>query len=637
MPARMALASSLSSKPVPPRSRKVSTTGVEAHQSKLDFFCKLGYGKQDICKVLENLGQEALEDDVLKELIRMGSKPQALQNQAQPSPLKLVARGSCSTSPGSKWLGEDDSDSSDHLRPIVIDGSNVAMSHGNKEVFSCWGIQLAVDWFRERGHTYIKVFVPLWRKEPPRQDSPIADQHILEELEKQSILVYTPSRKVKGKRVVCYDDRYIVKVAYEKDGVIVSNDHYRDLQNENPEWKWFIEQRLLMYSFVSNRFMPPDDPLGRHGPTLSNFLSKKPVLPEPKWQPCPYGKKCTYGNKCKFYHPERPQQAQLSVADELRAKIGVPFSLGKEEEKRNCPPYRTGGDPTPPDACTETLPEASGCAGASCYPGWSQGSCPGQPPGTWAGGPGSDLGLDQRLLQTELPRDQVLLEKMSGLSIGDGTYSYNRFIHTSQDREVTDSPHRCGDLRHNPYPLHQPHSLDHSCPPGGSFQQRVLPPARGGMCPDLSWPQESHGMPGMGQRSHYVPGGAQHKQALETQHRVLPPSAALHPHPDPLHLYSEQRPQQQHCFPSRPPGQPFLLDSSNGLGFFQKALAYPDASYSDYWPTPAARPPSAQQANVHRELCSLFPYGEVNRIMALYPDIKDVASLTLLIQRHRNL
>lgn len=47
-------------------------------------------------------------------------------------------------------------------------------SHGNKEIFSCWGIQLAVDWFRQRGHTYIKVFVPLWRKDPPRQDSPIA-------------------------------------------------------------------------------------------------------------------------------------------------------------------------------------------------------------------------------------------------------------------------------------------------------------------------------------------------------------------------------------------------------------------------------------------------------------------------------
>lgn len=123
----MALASSISSKAAPAHSRNVSATGVEVHQSKMDFFCKLGYGKQDICKVLENLGQEALEDDVLKELIRMGSKPQALENQAQPSQLKLVARGSCGTTPRLKWLGEDGSDSSDSLRAIVIDGSNVAM------------------------------------------------------------------------------------------------------------------------------------------------------------------------------------------------------------------------------------------------------------------------------------------------------------------------------------------------------------------------------------------------------------------------------------------------------------------------------------------------------------------------------
>lgn len=37
------------------------------------------------------------------------------------------------------------------------------------------------------------------------------------------------------------------------------------------------------------RFMPPDDPLGRRGPTLSNFLSRKPKPPEPSWQHCPYG------------------------------------------------------------------------------------------------------------------------------------------------------------------------------------------------------------------------------------------------------------------------------------------------------------------------------------------------------------
>ncbi|XP_010008511.1 PREDICTED: ribonuclease ZC3H12A-like, partial [Nestor notabilis] len=502
--------------------------------------------------------------------------------------------------------------------------------HGNKEVFSCWGIQLAVDWFRERGHTYIKVFVPLWRKEPPRQESPIADQHILEELEKQSILVYTPSRKVKGKRVVCYDDRYIVKVAYEKDGVIVSNDNYRDLQNENPEWKWFIEQRLLMYSFVSNRFMPPDDPLGRHGPTLSNFLSKKPVLPEPKWQLCPYGKKCTYGNKCKFYHPERPHQAQLSVADELRAKINVPLSVGKEEEL-----YRTGGEPAPCGACTETLQEAVGCAGASCYPGWSQGSRPEQPSSAWASSPGSDLRLDQHLLQPEPWQDHPLLEKMSALSIGDNSYSYNWSIHTCQDRGVMDSPHRFSD----PYSLHPRRSLDHTSLPGCPFQQTVLPPVQGGTCPDHSWPPGCCSTHRVSQRSHCVADSAQHRQALGTQHHVLPRSTAL---PSDLpHLYSEhhlqQQQQQQHCFPSRSPQQPFLLDTSNGLGFFQKAHTYLDASYSDHWPTRAARPPSAQQASIHRELCSLFPYSDVNHVMALYPDIKDIAILTLLIQRHRSL
>jgi hypothetical protein len=39
----------------------------------------------------------------------------------------------------------------DVLRPIVIDGSNVAMGHGNKEVFSCRGIAICVDWFKQRG------------------------------------------------------------------------------------------------------------------------------------------------------------------------------------------------------------------------------------------------------------------------------------------------------------------------------------------------------------------------------------------------------------------------------------------------------------------------------------------------------
>ncbi|KAI5193753.1 probable ribonuclease ZC3H12D [Manis pentadactyla] len=300
--------------------------------SKMEFFQKLGYGQEDVVRVLGKLGEAALVNDVLQELIQTGSRPEAREGSVVPL---LVPRGSCGgLDPAQHGLEADAEEEcrgpASSLRPIVIDGSNVAMSHGNKEVFSCRGIQLAVDWFRDRGHTYIKVFVPSWRKDPPRSDTPIREQHVLEELERQEVLVYTPSRKVNGKRVVCYDDRYIVKVAYEQDGVIVSNDNYRDLQSENPEWKWFIEQRLLMFSFVNDRFMPPDDPLGRRGPTLSSFLSRKPKPPEPSWQHCPYGKKCTYGIKCKFYHPERPHHAQLAVADELRAQTRAWRGAGPE-------------------------------------------------------------------------------------------------------------------------------------------------------------------------------------------------------------------------------------------------------------------------------------------------------------------
>ncbi|XP_034864773.1 probable ribonuclease ZC3H12C isoform X2 [Mirounga leonina] len=278
---------------------------VREYQTKLEFALKLGYSEEQVQLVLNKLGTDALINDILGELVKLGNKSEAEQTA---SPTASVPRDSSSleSQRSESPTQESAADEGENLRPVVIDGSNVAMSHGNKEVFSCRGIKLAVDWFLERGHKDVTVFVPAWRKEQSRPDALITDQEILRKLEKEKILV-------------CYDDRFIVKLAFESDGIIVSNDNYRDLANEKPEWKKFIDERLLMYSFVNDKFMPPDDPLGRHGPSLDNFLRKKPIVPEHKKQPCPYGKKCTYGHKCKYYHPERGSQPQRSVADELRA------------------------------------------------------------------------------------------------------------------------------------------------------------------------------------------------------------------------------------------------------------------------------------------------------------------------------
>ncbi|KAM6967588.1 endoribonuclease ZC3H12A [Aplochiton taeniatus] len=323
----------------------------EELQLKVDFFRKLGYSPKEVKAALQKLGISRDINSMLGELV------QNRATSAAPIPnYKGEERGSGLGGPmkDPKWLDvpnrdlppllplEERSIMESELKPIVIDGSNVAMSHGNKEVFSCRGINLAVNYFLDKGHTTITVFVPSWRKEQPRPDTPIADQHILTELEKRKIVVFTPSRRVGGKRVVCYDDRFIVKLAHESDGVIVSNDTYRDLQGERPEWKRCIEEKLLMYSFVNDKFMPPDDPLGRHGPSLENFLRKKPLPAEPKRQLCPYDRKCTYGIKCKFYHPERANQSYRSLADELRESARI--LTGKEERSHVVLPRGTLSD-----------------------------------------------------------------------------------------------------------------------------------------------------------------------------------------------------------------------------------------------------------------------------------------------------
>jgi ribonuclease ZC3H12 len=117
--------------------------------------------------------------------------------------------------------------------------------------------------------------VPRFRRGTSDHEVPTRNPEILDQLEKNGYLCYTPSRYVNNKLIIPYDDRFILKAAVHYNAIIVSNDNYRDLWNENNEWKRHIETSLLQYSFIGDLFMVADDPLGRSGPNIDQFLSNK--------------------------------------------------------------------------------------------------------------------------------------------------------------------------------------------------------------------------------------------------------------------------------------------------------------------------------------------------------------------------
>lgn len=112
------------------------------------------------------------------------------------------------------------------------------------KAFSCTGIKIVVDYFLNRGHTQVKAVVPRFRRGKSDQSCPSLNPEVLDALENAGHLTYTPSRYIEGQgMVVPYDDRFIIEIATHFNGVIVSNDNYRDLQQENSKWKTFIQRK----------------------------------------------------------------------------------------------------------------------------------------------------------------------------------------------------------------------------------------------------------------------------------------------------------------------------------------------------------------------------------------------------------
>lgn len=102
---------------------------------QLDFFHKLGYSTAQVQAVQQQFGPNTDTNKVLGELVRIGPSREAKQDPVTTVSV-LVPRGNVQasrstlllpfTSPASQSR-DDSSEDDDTLRPVVIDGSNVAM------------------------------------------------------------------------------------------------------------------------------------------------------------------------------------------------------------------------------------------------------------------------------------------------------------------------------------------------------------------------------------------------------------------------------------------------------------------------------------------------------------------------------
>lgn len=106
---------------------------VKEYQTKLEFALKLGYSEEQIQLVLNKLGTDALINDILGELVKLGNKTEMDQTASSIETSTMREASSIDSQRSDSPLHEDVPADGDNLRAIVIDGSNVAMRYVTME------------------------------------------------------------------------------------------------------------------------------------------------------------------------------------------------------------------------------------------------------------------------------------------------------------------------------------------------------------------------------------------------------------------------------------------------------------------------------------------------------------------------
>lgn len=153
-------------------------------------------------------------------------------------------------------------------RIILLDGTDIALEHGKHKIYSATGIKLANDYFRNLGNQ-TQIIIPAMRLNPGNCD----DHFILHELKEKNLLILTPSFGIEDSKGMSLDDRFMLRIAFEHDTAILSNDSFKNLYLESTDYQKVIDNRIIPFSWNKDDLLIPEKPYGHNGPSLAEILN----------------------------------------------------------------------------------------------------------------------------------------------------------------------------------------------------------------------------------------------------------------------------------------------------------------------------------------------------------------------------
>lgn len=311
---------------------------------------------------------------------------------------------------------------------------------------------------------------------------------------------------------------------------------------------------------------------------------------------CLLGKKCTYGVKCKFYHPERANQSQLSVADELRA-------LRDRDRAKNISPaayqqeHRYISTP-PPLGIDELSHRASPGEQSICQRDTS--SPRNQMNSSLQHCPSPDIDEAFSSMDSSLSR----------LYIHDMAYSREQPVHSCSSGVASYS------LSQDEYSGSYGGNAPRICLNGGYYAQPNGLASR--EPPTCSQCRCCHQQTRLSPNSHQQ----QHHHHHHLQQHGWSSCPALPPHNGELpsqfaekQYYRQPSHRQTHSLPRDPWVQGSLSDPRLSSG--------------------AKSPLSERRKALRIQLSTLFPQNMVEQVMNAYPHVSDMSELISLIQNYR--